>query len=175
MKTQADLSAKPYFKCIDCQHRKDHRCNFIRTSEMPLYEWCVYIRAMKAINGLTNDSIAREAGVSVKTIERIMALNCEQDIMRETARLIELAVCGSATHFPCYLDSEEEFRANEQQLQNAMKELDFANAELQSLRDADQRSMDHLLAPVSDLRKEIEYLRTENDRKAKIIDKLLDR
>ena len=56
-----------------------------------------------------------------------------------------------------------------------MKELDFANAELQSLREADQRSMDHLLAQVSDLRKEIEYLRTENDRKARIIDRLLDR
>lgn len=175
MKPQADLSGKPYFKCIDCSHRKEHRCNFIRTSEMTLYEWCVYIRAMKAINGLTNDEIARLAGVSVKTIERIMALNCDQDIMRETARLIELAACGSASGFPCYLDSEEEFRLHKQQLQSAMKELDFANAELQSLREADQRSMDHLLAQVSDLRKEIEYLRTENDRKARIIDRLLDR
>ena len=141
MKTQADLSGKPYFKCIDCSHRKDHRCNFIRTSEMPLYEWCVYIRAMKAINGLTNEAIAREAGVSVKTIKRIMALNCDQDIMRETARLIELAVCGSATHFPCYLDSEEEFRANEQQLQNAGNDDRYGIAD----NTGEQRTLCHQL------------------------------
>ena len=57
MKVKSDLTGKPYFKCVDCQHRKDRRCNYIRTAEMTLYDWCEYIRAMKAVNRLTNDDI----------------------------------------------------------------------------------------------------------------------
>lgn len=155
MKVKSDLTGKPYFKCVDCHHRKSKRCNFTRTSEMPLYEWCEYIRAMKAINGLTNEYIAEKAGVSLKTIERIMALNCDQDIMRETARRIEIAILGTASHMPCYLVAEEEQLPAEQRLQDALKSLDCANN------------------MIEDLRKQVEYLRGENNLKAKIIEKLL--
>lgn len=157
MKVKSDLTGKPYFKCADCPQRKDRRCNFTRTSELPLYDWCVYIRDFKIINGLTNDYIAKESGVSIKTIERIVALNCDQDIMRETARRIEIAVCGAATHFPCYLIAEEEKLAIEQKLQDALKALERAN-EINA-----------------DLRKQVEYLRTENELKANVIGKLLDK
>lgn len=148
MKVKNDLTSKPYFKCVDCTHRKDQRCNFTRTSEMTLYEWCEYIRAMKAINGLTNDDIVRESGVSVGTIERIMALNSDQDIMRETARRIEKAVCGTATHFPCYQTIEQ--------------------LAMDSFHDAEQLKINHLLEEIKDLRR-------ENERKDKIIDRLLER
>ena len=175
MKVKSDLTDKPYFKCVDCSHRKEHRCNYTRTSEMTLYEWCLYIRTMKAVNGLTNDDIVKESGVSIKTIERIMALNCDQDIMRETARRIEIAVCGTATHFPCYLVAEEEKSAIEQKLQDALSELERANAENREYRSVldryqseEQRKIDHLL-------EEIKELRIENERKAKYIDRLLDR
>lgn len=157
MKVKSDLTGKPYFKCVDCNHRKEHRCNYTRTSEMTLYEWCVYIRAMKAVNGLTNDDIVERSGVSIKTIERIMALNSDQDIMRETARRIEIAVCGTATHFLCYLIAEEEKFEIEQKLQDALNALDRANE------------------VNADLRKQVEYLRTENELKAKVIGKLLDK
>ena len=36
-----------------------------------------------------------------------MAISCEQDIMRATARRIEIAVIGSSSQYPCYLDYDD--------------------------------------------------------------------
>ena len=62
---------------------------------------------VKDAKHLTNATIAQASGVSIKTIERIMAINYDQDIMRETARKIEIAVIGPAQQFPCYLDYDD--------------------------------------------------------------------
>ena len=69
--------------------------------------WCEYMRDIKEAFHLTNTYIAIESDVSVKTVEKIMALNYDQDIMRATSRRIELAVIGSATKRPCYLDYDD--------------------------------------------------------------------
>ena len=62
------------------------------------------MRDVKEISHLTNAHIAKEADVSIKTIERIMAINREQDIMRATARRIELAIVGPVAEHFCDLD-----------------------------------------------------------------------
>ena len=62
------------------------------------------MRDVKETFHLTNAHIASGADVSIKTIERIMAINIEQDIMRATARRIELAVIGPVGNHTCYLD-----------------------------------------------------------------------
>ena len=66
------------------------------------------MRDVKEHFHLTNQQIADAAEVSLKTIERIMAINCEQDIMRATARRIELAVIGQVGEHTCYLDYSED-------------------------------------------------------------------
>lgn len=183
MKTKKDYSNKPYNRCLSCHHRKV-RCDGPRTSAMELARWCEYMRDMKEVNGLTNAYIAEESGVSAKTIERIMAQNSEQDIMRETARRIENAIIGSSNKFPCYLAFEEENPRDDQKLHEALTELERAlndnqdyraaldnihtsyNAEMQIIRDDAQKKIDFLLDHVA-------YLRAENDRKSKIIDKYL--
>lgn len=71
---------------------------------MDLETWCEYMRDIKETFHLTNAYVAKEADVSIKTIERIMAINFEQDIMRATARRIELAVIGPVGDHTCYLD-----------------------------------------------------------------------
>jgi hypothetical protein len=71
---------------------------------MDLQNWCEYMRDVKDLARLTNAHIAKEADVSIKTIERIMAINCDQDIMRATARRIELVVVGAVTKHVCELD-----------------------------------------------------------------------
>jgi hypothetical protein len=71
---------------------------------MDLQNWCEYMRDVKEVAHLHNVDIARDADVSIKTIERIMAINCEQDIMRATARRIERVVIGPAGDHTCYLD-----------------------------------------------------------------------
>ena len=106
MKTRQDPSAKPYYRCLSCpQFRKT--CGGIPTRGMDLQNWCEYMRDVKEVAHLTNAYIAKEADVSIKTIERIMALNYENDIMRAVARRIELVVIGPVGKHFCYQDYDE--------------------------------------------------------------------
>lgn len=139
MKQRKDPSTKPYFRCLSCT-RFRKICGGRPTRGMDLQEWCEYMHDVKDIARLTNAYIAEKAGVSIKTIERIMAINIDQDIMRATARRIELVIVGEAGGHLCALDYDEA-----------------------SLADMIKR-----------LQEENEYLRKENERKARIIDKYLD-
>lgn len=163
MKTKTDISAKPYNACLKCHH---HRvcCDGLRTSSMPLRDWCEYMRDMKEVNGLTNAYIAEVTGISLKTIEKLLALSYEQDIMRETARKIEEAIIGSANQHTCYLTIEG----------NMSDDSLTLKATHQLLEDARVREK-QLLNEIDRLYKDIEYYRVENDRKARIIDKLLEK
>ena len=106
MKTRQDPSTKPYFRCLSCP-RFRKVCGGIPTRGMDLQNWCEYMRDVKEVARLTNAYIAQEAEVSIKTIERIMAINCEQDIMRATARRIELVVVGAVGKHICELDYDD--------------------------------------------------------------------
>ena len=106
MKTRQDPSTKPYYRCLSCM-RFGVSCGGHSTRDMNLQEWCEYMRDVKVVKHLTNAYIASTADVSIKTIERIMAINCEQDIMRGTARKIETAVIGTSNQYPCYLDYDD--------------------------------------------------------------------
>ena len=139
MKTRHDPATKPYYRCLSCT-RFRNTCAGIPTRDMDQENWCEYMRDIKEAAHLTNTYIAKESDVSIKTVEKIMALNYDQDIMRATARRIELAVIGSAAKRPCYLDYDD----------------------------------NSLFDKIASLQAEIESLRKENDRYAKIIDKYLD-
>ena len=103
MKTRQDPSTKPYYRCLSCSNFR-HVCGGIPTREMDLQNWCEYMRDVKEMAHLTNAYIAQGADVSIKTIERIMAINVEQDIMRATARRIELVVIGAVGKHICEMD-----------------------------------------------------------------------
>ena len=139
MKMRQDPSTKPYFRCLSC-HRFRKGCGGIPTREMDLQNWCEYMRDVKDTFHLTNAYIAKEADASIKTIERIMAINVDQDIMRAMARRIELAVIGPVGKHVCELDYDTNTATEE----------------------------------INELIAKIEYLRKENERKAKIIDKFLE-
>ena len=139
MKTRQDPSTKPYFRCLSCP-RFRKVCGGMPTRGMDLKNWCEYMRDVKDMAHLTNAYICQEADVSIKTVERIMAINVEQDIMRSVARRIELVVIGDVGKHICELDLEESSATGR---------------------------INRLLA-------EVEYWKKENDRKAKMIDKLLD-
>ena len=139
MKSRQDPASKPYYRCLSCPRFRS-TCGGRPTRDYDLKSWCEYMRDVKDLARLTNAYIAKEADVSIKTIERIMAINCEQDIMRAIARRIELVVIGPVGDHTCYLDYN-----------------DSAAAER-----------------INQLMQQVEFLRKENDRKAKIIDKYLD-
>ncbi len=138
MKTITDPSTKPYYRCLSCM-RFGVSCGGHSTRDMNLQSWCEYMRDVKDAKHLSNAYIATEADVSIKTIERIMAISIDQDIRRETARRIELAVIGTSNQFPCYLDYDDS----------------------------------SLVEKINELEEKLKYWREENNRKAKIIDKLI--
>ena len=193
MKNKTAISEKPYNMCLPCKHRMAKRCDGPRTSAMPLDRWCEFMRDMKEANGLTNAYIAEKSGVSIKTVERLMAQNCEQDIMRETARAIEDAIIGSSNQYPCYLAFEESLPDDSEKLSTAMRELERAlsdnmdyraaldnihssyAAEMQKIRDDAQVKIDFLLDQISRLRNENDNLWAENNRKSKVVDMFLEK
>ena len=81
------------------------------------------MRDVKEVAHLTNAYIAKEADVSIKTIERIMSINIEQDIMRATARRIELVVIGPVGDHTCYLDYDDGTAA--ERIQRLLMEIEF--------------------------------------------------
>ena len=122
MKTRQDPSTKPYYRCLSCtQFRKT--CGGIPTRGMDLQNWCEYMRDVKEIAHLTNAYIAKEADVSVKTIERIMALNYENDILRAVARRIELVVIGPVGKHFCDLDYDGS--AATERIASLLAEVDY--------------------------------------------------
>jgi hypothetical protein len=97
------------------------------------------MRDVKEIAHLTNAYISKESDVSIKTIERIMAINCDQDIRRATARRIEQVVIGPVNKYFCDLDYDGSAATDR----------------------------------ITNLLAEIEHLKSENARYAKIIDKYI--
>lgn len=220
MKNKVAIASKPYNRCLSCPHRQV-RCDGPRTSAMALQRWCEFMRDMKEANGLTNQEIADKTGVSIRTIDRLMAMNCENDIMRETARLIEDAIIGSSNQYPCYQAFEEENMPEAQKLSDAMRELerlltdnqdyrvaldnihasykaemdairasyqaeiDAVRADAQKqvdylteqrIRDGQeaQKKIDGLSEQVAMLQRDKENLWAENNRKSKMIDKIME-
>ena len=139
MKTKQDSSTKPYYRCLSCaKFRK--ACGGIPTRDLDLQSWCEYMRDVKEIAHLSNAHIAKESDVSIKKIENIMAINCDHDILRATARRIEQVVIGPVAKYFCDLDYD------------------------------DSAATDRINA----LLVQIEHLKKENERYAKIIDKYID-
>lgn len=186
MRTKREQFIKPYNRCLSCPHI-GVRCDGARASAMALQRWCEFMRDMKEAKGLTNAYISEKSGVSIKTIERLMAQNCDQDIMRETARRIEDAIIGSSNTYPCILAFEES-RTGEtdarRDLERALADnkdvhavLDGIHAsyqaEMHAIREEARQETNHLLSDIERMQAMIDHLLQENDRQARIIEKLI--
>ena len=121
MRVKQDPSAKPYYRCLSCA-RFRNSCGGRPTRDMDLKNWCEYMRDVKDHFRLTNAYIAKEADVSIKTIERIMAINIEQDIMRAIARKIELVVIGPVGVHTCYQDYDG---ASAERISRLLAEIEY--------------------------------------------------
>ena len=190
MKKVLDFAHKPYYKCLVCSHFSEKRCG-IPLSRLPLEDWCICIRVVKEAKHLTNAYVAEKADVSIKTIEKIVALNCDQDIRRDTARRIEDAVFGEPCEIVCYLEMADSVPEASEKLNAAMIDLERAlsdnedirkamdnvqithAAEMQAIRDEDQKKIDYLREQNLRLQRDNDNLWAENIRKSKLIDNLL--
>ena len=145
MKHLNDRSTKPYYSCLLCP---DFRtvCGGMPTRGLDLKEWCELVRDVMDYFGLSCAYVAKESGASQRTVERIHAVNIDQDIMRSVARSIELVVFGPVTRLMCEMDYDT----------TAIEKIAAMQAEVIAAKE------------------DAAYWRKENDRKAKIIDKYLD-
>lgn len=192
MKKVLDFADKPYYKCLVCSHFSEKRCG-IPLSRLPLADWCICIRVVKEAKHLTNAYVAEKADVSIKTIEKIVALNCDQDIRRDTARRIEDAVFGEPCDIVCYLEMAASVPEASERLNTAMIDLERAlsdnedirkamdnvqishAAEMQAIRDEDQKKIDYLREQNMRLQRDNDNLWAENIRKSKLIDSLIEK
>ena len=146
MKQLYDPSVKPYYRCLSCPKFRS-MCGGMPTRGMDLKEWCEYIRDVMDHFRLSAAYVAEKSEVSQRKIESIHAINIEQDIMRYTARRVELVVLGPVSRHLCDIDLEAG---------NTSEKIARLEAEL------------------ADAREDAAFWRKENDRKAKIIDKYLE-
>lgn len=201
MKKQIVFTDEPYVACLECSHRREGRCNGPRTSTMSLHDWSKFMRAVKEADGITNKEIEERSNVSLKTIEHIMAMNCDRDIRRDTAARIENAIIGSCTRYPCYLAFEENLPEVSQRVSNALGELERTlgeqhmaaldnlrnshaaemlavkathTAELTAAKEDADRKIQYLQEQIARLQRDNDYLWIENSRKSRIIDKLIE-
>ena len=153
----------------------DHRgvsCNGPRTAAMTLDRWREFMRDMKEVEGLTYADIAAKSGIPSKTIEKKLAPGGDgQDIMRETARAIEDAILGSTQH-PCYMAFLESTPGVNKSTTDFEAEIARLHKDIELLHQYYKSELD---AVRSDDQKKIEYLRAENEKKDRIIDRLLEK
>ena len=122
MKTRPDPSTKPYYRCLSCQ-RFRKLCGGRPTRDMDLQNWCEYICDVMDKFHIKNAEVVKGADVSEKTMERIRAINCEQDMMRGTTRRVEQFVLGPVGDHTCYLDYDDGTTAEINQ--RLLKEIEF--------------------------------------------------
>ena len=103
MKQQHDISTKPYYRCLSCP-RFRNMCGGIPTRGMDLKEWCEYIRDAMDASHLTSNFVSDKSGVSLRTVEKIHAINIDQDFMRSTCRQVEIVVLGPVTKHTCDME-----------------------------------------------------------------------
>ena len=145
MKQQYDISTKPYYRCLVCQKFRI-MCGGMPTRGLDLKGWCECIRDTMDYFHLSCAFVSKESGASLRTVERIHAVNIDQDIMRSVGRSIELVVFGPVTRLLCEMDCDS-----------------IATEKISQLQ-----------AEIDALREDVAYWRKENDRKAKFIDKYLE-
>lgn len=110
MKTRPDPSTKPYYRCLTCP-RFRKICGGRPTRDMDLKDWCEYICDVMDACHLSIEYVTQKSEVSKKTMEKIRAINCEQDMMRGTTRRVEQVVLGPVGNHTCYLDYSDDTAA----------------------------------------------------------------
>ena len=122
MKARPDPSTKPYYRCLSCP-RFRKLCGGRPTRDMDLQNWCEYICDVMDKFHIKNAEVVKGADVSEKTMERIRAINCEQDMMRGTTRRIEQFVLGPVGDHTCYLDYDDDTAS--ERIKRLLMEVEF--------------------------------------------------
>ena len=169
-------SSKPYNICLKCpyQQKGSEHCDGPRTSSMPIDRWREFMRDLKEEKRLTFEQIAERTNnlLSAKQIHNCISIHAKGDLTRETARLIENAILGSASRYPCYLVFEQSTQPDAKKLQEAEIQLINLQGNIQLLNETFKQELENVRREAQE---KIDYLRKESEKKDAIISKLLER
>ena len=169
-------NTKPYNICLKCPYQEKgcEHCDGPRTSSMPIGRWREFMRDMKEVKHLTYEQLAERAKhmMSAKHIQNAISENAKGDINLETSRIIENAILGSASRYPCYLAFEQSVQPDAKKLQEAEIQLINLQANLKMLNETFKQEIE---AVRKEAQEKIDYLRRESEKKDAIISKLLER
>lgn len=163
-------------KCIDCDRiGQDCIPNLMQLAFPDLLKW---IEKRQRYLGWTNQKLADESTIPLGTINRVKTGDYDDCRYHTVRKLLVVLFGGVAGEFPCKEKMEqnlERIGLLEQQAALAVK-FEKENLELQErllkLEAAHAQEIDLLR---EENKRKIDFLIVENDRKAKIIDKFLER
>jgi len=193
------IALKPYNKCFLCPAFRV-LCDGPRTGSMELMRWKEFLRDTCYIFHITIAYISEDTGLSKRTVENTLSENNDTQPLRETARLIENSILGTPGKYPCYKDYSETHESYKKDLDAALSRLADMQIQMQELQrnqdkihEAYQEEMDAIRESYQNEReklraahmRELEMCRCdmeillavykqENEKKDKVISKLLD-
>ena len=173
MPNKKDYSNEPFAKCVTCPNRKI-TCRGMDTSDLPLETWKFMMRVIKEHEGLTyaEISLRTHPQIAASTIEKKLAPGGDgQDVMRETRRAIENAILG-ASLTRCYRTFMESIPDDKKTSAALEAEMELLRHNIDAIHLSYQRELEIVR---QEAKEKIDYLREENERKNKLIDRLLDR
>ena len=173
MPHRKDYAGEPFANCITCENRKVI-CRGTDTSDLPLETWRAFMRAVKDYEGYTYADISArtQPQIAARTIEKKLAPGGDgQDLMRETRRAIEHAILGSAPP-RCYKNFMNSLPESQKSAAALEAEMDLLRHNIDVIHSSYQAE---IAAVRAEAKEKIDYLRAENEKKDRIIDRLLEK
>lgn len=173
MPNRKDYSKEPFAKCISCEDRKIV-CRGIDTSDLPLETWRSFMRAVKDYEGYTYAEISARTipQIAERTIEKKLAPGGDgQDLMRETRRAIENAILGTVP-FRCYKEFIASIPDSTKTAAALEAEMELLRKNIELIHTSYQKELETVR---TEAQTKIDYLRSENEKKNRIIERLLEK
>lgn len=170
------LEEKPYNICISCP-RIGQTCDGPNFLAMSVERWCEWCHLRRDYLGWKNATISEKSGVSIMTVNRIMAGD-SKDLRITTIQAVTKAlVNGAWGQSPCVLVTETEKEiyvdnpvivAQCQHLQNTLDTLseEYKN-EIAAIREEDRKKIDFLREQITIKDKHISLLHSFIERSQK--------
>lgn len=161
-------------KCINCDRLgQDCMPNLMQLSFTDLLKWVE--KRQRHLNW-TNQKLADQSTIPLGTVNRIKSGDYDDCRYYTIRRILVALIGGVADEFPCKEKMEQNLQridALEHQAALAMS-IEKENNELKErLAQLEAKHRQEISMIREESQKKIDYLRIENDRKAKIIDKFL--
>lgn len=133
---------KPYDQCLDCPDL-GRSCDGPNMLAMSLERWCEWCRKRKEDLGLTNVQIAEASRVSVPTVDRIMAGNCNKDVRRSTCADISSALISSWGKYPCARPKPVDNHEHVKKIEEQAEEIRSLKEQISSMKAEHKENMVH--------------------------------